>query len=343
MPSKPEETAFMTLNPLIVFTERGLYCPPGDFYIDPCKSVEHAVITHAHGDHLYKGSRQYYCSDSSLSLVQCRLPKKASITSHPYGETFFLNGVQVSFHPAGHILGSAQIRVEYNNQVWVVSGDYKRTPDPSCEPFEVVPCDVFITETTFARPVYRWEKNSNVVKEIFDWWQENGHRGQASILFCYALGKAQRILAELARHTDKPVLVHDKFLPLIQCYRDSGIHLIETRHVDEKGWNASYEGELILAPPWVLKSGWANRYYPYETAFASGWMQGQQSGYWGWQYDKGFVMSDHADWDELVQTITETGAKQVYTMPGSGRLLIQHLKQEFGISAHPVKRLKPAS
>jgi putative mRNA 3-end processing factor len=329
----------MTL--LIVYTPSGLYCPAGDFYIDPCRSVPHAIITHAHGDHLYRGSQHYYCSHASLALVKCRLSKKAHIQSFGYGDPFKMGDASVSFHPAGHILGSSQIRIEAHHQVWVISGDYKRTPDPSCEVFEVVPCDVFITETTFARPCYQWGPTDEVMDEVWAWWQQNNRTGQASLLYCYALGKAQRILAELVSRTDKQVWVHPSFEPLISCYREAGIRMSPTQVVSEESVLAgSFAGELILTPPWTMKKGWQEHFSPYETAFTSGWMQGQQSRYWGWQYDQGFVLSDHADWNELLQTILETGAQRVYTMPGSGRLLSQHLKQEFGIVAKPVTQLK---
>jgi putative mRNA 3-end processing factor len=323
------------MTPLVVYTDKGLYCPLGDFYIDPSEPVEHAVITHAHGDHLYKGSKQYYCTESSLSLVQSRLKQENNITVYPYSQPFSLKDTVVSFHSAGHILGSAQIRIEAENQTWVVSGDYKRTIDPSCESFEVVSCDVFITETTFARPCYRWDKGDQVFLELLDWWRFNKTNHKTSILYCYSLGKLQRILAELSRHTDEAVYIHKTMHSMINCYRQAGISMLETLPLE----SASRENQLIFAPPGTFKSGWMEKFAPYETAFASGWMQ--DSYYRQLRYDTVFVISDHADWDDLVRTIRETGAKKFYTMPGSGRLLIKHLQQEYGIEGKPVKHLKP--
>jgi putative mRNA 3-end processing factor len=196
------------LTDLITLTPEGLYCPVGDFHVDPWRPVERALITHAHGDHARRGSHRYHAPGSGLGLLRRRLGPEAIIDGHGFGEPLAFGGARVSFHPAGHVLGSAQIRIEAEGEVWVISGDYKRDPDPSCEPYEVVPCDVFITEATFALPIYRWDPVDRVIDALLGWWNANAAAGRASVLFCYALGKAQRVLAEIGRRTDRPVFVH---------------------------------------------------------------------------------------------------------------------------------------
>jgi putative mRNA 3-end processing factor len=213
---------FSTSNPLVTWTERGLYCSEGDFYIDPHRTVDQAVVTHAHSDHARKGSRNYYCESSGVGLLKVRLGKKIQVQGIPYKEPFLLGGVSLSFHSAGHILGSAQVRIQKGGEVWVVSGDYKRELDPSCEPFEVVTCDTFITEATFGTPKYIWNKNQDYGKQIYDWWKQNSTKGRNSILFGYSLGKAQRILALLAPYMDRPVVIYETLVELTDCYRKVG-------------------------------------------------------------------------------------------------------------------------
>jgi putative mRNA 3-end processing factor len=226
-------------------------------------------------------------------------------------------------------------------EVWVVSGDYKRDPDPSCEPFEVVPCGTFITEATFGTPRYVWDRNSNHGKVIHDWWLKNASEGRNSLLFGYSLGKAQRILAELAPHAAKPVLIHSSVAELTRCYRAEGRRLASAVELDcltTETSSINLQGELILAPPSILKSEWFSRLGDFQTAFASGWMQGNSYSYSG-GYDHGFVMSDHADWESLNRTIDETGARRVFVQHRSGAL-IRHLRQR-GVEAYPESDLKP--
>ena len=208
----------MDSNDLVTATSNGLYCAPGDFYIDPWKAVENAVITHAHGDHLRAGSQRYYAAAPGAEVVRHRLPPDTLLEPVAYGRTIEFGAVRVSFHPAGHILGSAQIKIEHQDRVWVVSGDYKRDADPTCEPFAAVPCDVFVSEATFALPAYRWAETAVVAGEILEWWRRNRERGVASVLFAYALGKAQRILAELALRSDDAVEVHGADASLVDIY-----------------------------------------------------------------------------------------------------------------------------
>lgn len=322
--------------PLITWTDKGLFCAAGGFYIDPHRAVDVAVITHAHSDHARRGSKQYICVRSGIGLLQTRLGKKVTVTGYGYRERFVLGDVTVSFHSAGHILGSAQVRVQRGTEVWVASGDYKRDADPSCDPFESVPCNTFITEATFGTPRFVWEKNLEHGRMIHDWWMDTGERGDNCLLFGYSLGKAQRILAELASHAKKPVLIHDSIHELTECYRREGRKIAPTKLIRERLDDPTpLRGELILAPPSVLTEGWAHRLGNYQTAFASGWMQG--GGFGRNRYDRGFIMSDHADWNDLNRTIEESGARRVYVQHRDG-VLIRHLKKK-GLEAFSIDEL----
>ncbi|MBC7794645.1 MAG: ligase-associated DNA damage response exonuclease [Clostridia bacterium] len=247
------------------------------------------------------------------------------------GEKIRVGDVDVSFHPAGHVLGSSQIRVEHEGNVWVCSGDYKRDDDPTCAPFEVVPCDTFISEATFALPIYTWSSGADTARDILAWWDSNVTAGRASVLFCYALGKAQRILGELALQTDRPVYVHGAVEPLVEAYREAGINMLPTIKVSEVAKGASFKGELILAPPSANGSTWMRRFGDYETAFASGWMRVRGSrrrrG-----HDRGFVLSDHADWKGLLSTIADTGARRVLATHGFKDVLARTCR-EAGLEA----------
>jgi putative mRNA 3-end processing factor len=297
-------------------TAAGLFCEAGGFHLDPSGAAALAVITHVHGDHLQLGSDRYLCAAPSVPFVRKRLGPETDVEGVPYGEPRRLGDVTISFHPAGHVLGSAQVRMERGGEVWVVSGDYKRAPDPTCAPFEIVPCDVFITEATFALPIYRWEEPEALIAEIFRWWNANREAGVASVLFCYAMGKAQRILAELAALTDRPVLVHGAVEGLVELYRAAGVRMLPTLKVSDTAKGRSFAGELILAPPSAGGSTWMRRFgATRQTAFASGWMRvrgtRRRKG-----FDRGFALSDHADWPALLRTVAETGARRVLVTHG---------------------------
>jgi len=322
--------------PLVTWTEKGLYCSRGDFYIDPHRKVDMAIITHAHSDHARRGHKKYICEKSGEELLRTRIGKNIDVDTYVYGETFSFGPVKVSLHSAGHILGSAQVRIECDGEVWVASGDYKRDRDPSCAPFESVPCDTFITEATFGTPKFVWQKNLNHGEMISKWWIENEKQGRNSILFGYSLGKAQRILAELYPYAHKPVLIHGTIDELTNCYRRQNINISGTKllmeSIKELIFDQTLQGELILAPPSILSESWIHHLGEYQTAFASGWMQGSSR-----RYDKGFVMSDHADWNDLNQTIKESGAKKVYVQHRDG-VLIRHLRRE-GLEAYSIEDL----
>jgi putative mRNA 3-end processing factor len=310
---------------LVTSTPVGLFCAAGGFHVDPWGAAETAVITHVHGDHLHFGSRRYICTEPSLPFLRRRLGADVEAVGIPYGERRELGGTLVSFHPAGHVLGSAQIRIEAGGEVWVVSGDYKRRPDSTCAPFEPVPCDVFITEATFGLPIYRWDEPRLLVADIHAWWERNREAGVASVLLCYAMGKAQRILAELTAFTDREVLAHGAVDGLAELYRQAGVKLLPTRRVADTEKGRSFAGELVLAPPSAAGSTWMRRFAPrYETGFASGWMRvrgtRRRKG-----FDRGFALSDHADWPDLLRTIEETGARRVLVTHGYADELARYL------------------
>lgn len=316
-------------------TEEGLYCPSGNFHIDPKRAVENAVLTHAHSDHARRGSKQYYCVDQSEALLRVRLGKKINITSVPYRETLYFNDVAVSFHPAGHILGSAQIRIQFPNQVWVVSGDFKRAADPTCDAFEPLICDVFISEATFGSPRFVWDKQTETARAIYDWWQKNRAMNYNSVLYAYSLGKAQRVLGELAKHTEELIYCHPATEKLNACYREWNINLGNTRCLSTV--ETTLEGQLLIVPQGFMKNEMSSCLgQRYKTAFASGWMVNQSD----YHYQKGFVMSDHADWNDLLTTILETRATRIYVQHRGHGALVRKLRS-LGLKAYSDQALFP--
>ncbi len=322
--------------PLITVRPEGLYCELGDFFIDPWRAVDTALITHAHADHARSGSHRYVATHISEGILKKRLGSQIQLQGVEYGAPLKFGNTWVSFHAAGHVLGSAQIRVEYKDEVWVVSGDYKRCADPSCAPFEVVPCHTFITEATFGLPIYTWQPGATTVKQIYDWWQSD--RDRPSLLFCYAFGKAQRILAELTQFTDQPVYLHGAIHGLTEIYRMAGVNMLPTLSTADKPHSQKFKGDLILAPPSAHRSSWMKRFSQPQTAFASGWMAvrgaRRRRG-----YERGFVLSDHADWQGLVQTVCQTGANQIYVTHGQSEALARYLTEQHGLEAMPLKTL----
>ena len=309
---------------MLTETAAGLYCAAGDFYIDPWAPVARAVITHAHGDHARAGSAAYLCADACAPLLQRRLWGSPSIESLHYGTPTTIGGVRVSFHPAGHIRGSSQVRIEGPAGVWIVTGDFKRAADPTCDPFEPLRCDTFVTESTFGLPIYCWDPTESVMRSIVSWWDDNRARGLASVLFCYTLGKAQRVLAELAQFTDRRVLVHGMMLAMIDAYRAAGVAMLPTEHLVERPRGSSCAGELVLAPLSARGTPWMRRLGELSDGFASGLMRvrgvRRQRG-----FDRGFVLSDHADWPALIETVAETGASRVLATHGHPEPLARFL------------------
>ena len=289
-----------------------------------------AVITHGHGDHARAGMGCYHVAVEGLPILRWRLGEQ-DYRVHALGERVRIGGALVSFHPAGHVLGSTQVRIEAGGEVWVASGDYKRDPDPTCLPFEVVSCDVFITESTFGLPIYRWPPASAVAAEIEAWRAECEANGEVAILYSYALGKAQRVLAELAPFLDAPVLLHGAIASGVEVYRGCGIELPPTEPVSELARGADFAGRLVLAPPSAAGSAWMRRFRRAQTGFASGWMRirGNRRRR---NYDRGFVVSDHADWPDLMRTVRETGATRVIATHGNTDAIVRKLCED-GIDA----------
>jgi putative mRNA 3-end processing factor len=318
-------------TPLLRLDDRGLFCEAGGFHVDPWRPVERAVISHAHGDHARPGSAAYLAAAPGVPLLQRRLGEDARIEGVPYGRKVRIGEVDVSFHPAGHVLGSAQIRVERDGEVWVFSGDYKRQADPTCEAFEPVRCHAFITEATFALPIYRWDEPAAVARSVLAWWDEGRAQERASVLFAYSLGKAQRLLAELALLTDRAVWTHGAVEALTEAYRQAGVRMLPTRPVAEKRRGESFAGELVIAPPSAAGSTWMRRFGAASTGFASGWMRVRGTRRRR-AVDRGFALSDHADWPELLRTVGETGAERVLTTHGYAEPLARFLR-EHGLEA----------
>jgi putative mRNA 3-end processing factor len=312
---------------LLQVTDRGLTCEAGGFSVDPWQPVERAVITHAHGDHARPGSRRYLCAARGVAVLRRRLGEDADIEGLPWGEPRTLGDVTVSFHPAGHVLGSAQVRIECRGEVWGISGDYKRQPDPTCEPFEPFACHTFVTEATFALPIYRWPATAGAIEDVETWWARNRDAGRSSVLYAYALGKAQRVLAELGARSDREIVVHGAVEAMNAVYRAAGVAQAPTRTLTEAPRRGAREtGVLALAPPSARGTPWTLRFGAHEEGFASGWMRvrGQRRRR---SYDRGFVISDHADWPALLDTIAATGASRVLVTHGDGDALVRLLRE----------------
>lgn len=298
---------------LLEFTDKGIFCPPANIYIDPWKPVSHALITHGHSDHSRWGHQYYMCTESAKPVIRQRLgPIK--IETVKFGERRNIRGVNFTFFPAGHIVGSAQIRVEYKGEIWVVSGDYKLEDDGISEAFEPVRCQHFITECTFGLPVYKWQPQEVVFQEINEWWKKNQAEGKVSVLSAYALGKAQRLL----RHLDTSIgriYTHGAIENTNEVIRAQGIRLPDTIRVTQAIARKDFAGQMVLATPSALGSPWIKRFGTSSLGIASGWMR-LRGARRRRAADRGFVLSDHADWDGLNQAIADTGAEKIYVTHG---------------------------
>jgi putative mRNA 3-end processing factor len=310
---------------LIASSDRGLSCAAGDFHIDPWRPVQRAVITHAHSDHARFGSEVYVCHRDTAPILRKRLGDVAIETAE-YGETLRRNGVEISFHPAGHVLGSAQVRVGLKGETWVASGDYKLESDGVSCAFEPVRCHAFITESTFGLPIYRWRKQPEIFAAIDAWRRENIARGRASVLFAYALGKAQRVLA----HVDPalgPIVCHGAVEAINALHREAGVALPATRLATEIEHKRDFTRALVVAPPSAAGSAWLKRFGDYSDALASGWMQ-VRGNRRRRALDRGFALSDHADWSGLIAAIEATGAERVLVTHGYTEPLSRYLREK---------------
>ena len=319
---------------LISFTDKGLYCAAGDFYIDPWQPVDRAVITHAHSDHARTGSHHYLAHTESYHLLKARLGQDISLQTLEYGTSLKIGAATVSLHPAGHIIGSAQVRVEHQGEVWVVSGDYKTEDDGISVPFEPVKCHTFITESTFGLPVYQWKPQKELMSDIYEWILNNQSAGRSSILSAYSLGKAQRLVSGLQQY-ELPFYMHGAVYNMhetVRKFRD----LPEATYLNAEIPREEARKGIIIVPPSAIGTPWMKRWAPYSLGVCSGWMQvrGAQRRR---NADAGFVLSDHADWPGLLQAITDTGAETVYATHGFSATLARYLREEKGLKADIVK------
>lgn len=319
---------------LLEFTDHGIYCPQADCYIDPWRHVRKALITHAHSDHARPGHTQYIATKESIPILKYRLGSFNNIQGMSYGETTIINGVKVSFHPAGHIIGSAQIRLEYKGEVWVVSGDYKLEKDGISTPFEPVKCHTFITESTFGLPAFRWQKQQLIFDDINAWWQENTAKGIVSIIAAYSLGKAQRIINNLDTSIGD-IYTHGAIENTHDVLRSQGFDILNGKKIDNAIIPKSFAGSLVLAPPSALGSAWTKRFGQYEEAVVSGWMavRGIRRRR---NVERGFVLSDHADWEGLNTAVKETGAQNIFVTHGYSEIFARWLSEQ-GFNAAIVK------
>jgi putative mRNA 3-end processing factor len=319
--------------PLIEFTDKGLFCRAGGFYIDPWKPVDRAVITHAHSDHARWGSKYYLCHTQCKPLLQMRLGNN-NYQSAEWEEKIYLNNVQLSLHPAGHMIGSSQVRVECNGEVWVVSGDYKTEDDGLSGKFEPVQCNVFITESTFGLPIYNWKPQAEIFQNIKDWVCKNQELGKTSVFIAYTLGKAQRLLQCLPE-TGLPIYVHGAIWNAHQVIVNSGFPLPDVNRIAYETPRDAYLRNIIIAPPGAEGSPWMRRFYPYAVGICSGWMQVRGT-VRRKNADAGFALSDHADWKGLLQTVKATRAEKVFVTHGYQAVFSRYLN-EIGIAAAEVK------
>jgi putative mRNA 3-end processing factor len=316
---------------LVTVTEDGLYCPVGQFHLDPWNAVPRAVVTHAHADHARWGCGHYLAAEPGRYLLRTRLGEKADIETLPYGESVDHHGVRISFHPAGHVLGSSQIRLEYRGEIWVVSGDYKLDADPTCAAFEPVRCQTFISESTFGLPIYRWLSPTELFADINAWWRANQASGKTSIVFAYALGKAQRVMAGVDAAIGS-IYTHGAVEKVTRAYRESGIALPVTIPVSEavegrgKSKSRPWAGGLVIAPPSAAGSPWMRKFEPASEAIASGWMR-VRGARRRKAVDRGFVLSDHADWPGMLKAIRESEATRVLLTHGFASVLARHLRE----------------
>jgi putative mRNA 3-end processing factor len=303
----------MARDPVLTFTDRGIYCPAGDFYIDPWRPVDRAVITHGHSDHARPGMGRYLSTDRAAPVIRHRLGD-IGIETEAYGAVRRVGGASVSFHPAGHVPGSAQVRVEVGGEVWVVSGDYKVEPDGVSEPWAPVRCDAFVSECTFGLPVFRWRPQGEVMADVNRWWQANRDAGRVSVIGAYALGKAQRVLANVDAGIGA-ILTHGAVEEVCAILRAQGYALPPTIRVTGDMGAKTHSGALVIAPPGASAGPWARRFGDFAEATASGWMAlrgiRRRRG-----AETGIVLSDHADWPGLNAAIRATGAERVFVTHG---------------------------
>ena len=317
---------------LIKFTDKGLFCPQGNFYIDPWKPVERAVITHAHSDHARAGSNYYLCHHFTKPILQLRLGPHHYETAG-WNEPVFINGVSVTFFPAGHIIGSAQVRLEYKGAVWVFTGDFKTEDDGISTAYEPVKCHYFITECTFGLPIYKWRPQQEIFDDMKTWIADNHAAGRSSVFIAYSLGKAQRILKPLAE-TGLPMYAHGAVYNVHRALQDAGWKLPDLKRITPETTKEELKSCIVIAPSGAEGSSWIKRFSPYAVGICSGWMQ-VRGNVRRKNADAGFALSDHADWEGLISAVKATGAQKVFATHGFQSAFSRYLNEN-GIEAAEV-------
>jgi putative mRNA 3-end processing factor len=313
------------MNSFLQLTTAGLYCIPGDFYVDPTRPVDRAVVTHAHSDHARWGCKRYLAVQSSELLLRMRMSPDAEFHFLLYGQELTIGGVSIRFHPAGHILGSAQVRLEYRGQIALITGDYKLGSDPTCEAWEPVPCHIMVTESTFGLPIYRWQDQQIIVDSINQWWKDSRDEGKCCLLFGYAVGKSQRLLAGLDPSIGK-IYCHGAVENGNEAYRKSGVSLPKTTYVGSIEGKHDWRGSMIVAVPSAHGTPWTKKFGRCSTAMASGWMavRGARRRR---SVDRGFVMSDHVDWPSLLTAIDSCNPETVWVTHGYSTTVARFLNE----------------
>jgi putative mRNA 3-end processing factor len=319
---------------ILKYTKQGLYCPQADVYIDPWGKVDKAVITHGHSDHARLGPKKYLAHRITVPIIKQRLGSGINVKAVEYGEVLSVNGVKISLHPAGHIPGSAQVRMEHKGEVAVVSGDYKLVNDGFTTPFEVVKCNTFVTESTFGLPIYKWKSQKELSLDINKWWKRNKEKGFASVLCGYSLGKAQRIIYNLDKKIGK-IFTHGAVQRVNELLINEGMPLPKTELVTKETPKTKFAGAMIIAPPSAMGTPWLNKFDPYSLGYASGWMNVRGAKRWQ-AIDIGFPVSDHADWPDLNEAIKQTGAETVYVTHGFTAVFVRWLREQ-GMDAYELK------
>jgi putative mRNA 3-end processing factor len=322
---------------LLELTPSGLYCPQADIFIDPWRPVDKAVITHAHSDHARWGMKHYLSHHHSAEVMKLRLGQEISLETMDYGESLDINGVSLSLHPAGHIPGSAQVRLEYKGKTVVISGDYKTEDDGLSQPFEPIKCHEFVSECTFGMPIYKWQSQKEIFTSINAWWKQNASLGRNSVLFAYSLGKGQRIINHLDLSIGE-VFAHGAIWNTNQALLANGVKVTDIPKVTQEIPKSRFRGTMIIAPPSAMGSPWMKQFSPYQTGICSGWMniRGARRRR---AADAGFVLSDHADWEGLISAIKATEAEKVYLTHGSTAVFGRYLEEVEKIHAVELKTL----
>lgn len=321
------------MTSLFSSTPEGIYCPAGNFYLDPWMPVDYAVITHGHADHARPGMGKYLCHKHSIPILKLRIGNDINIQGLDYGEPLNINGVTLSLHPAGHITGSAQVRIEYKGNVLVYTGDYKIQDDGLSAPFELVKCHELITESTFALPVYNWLPVEEMEQKIQQWVLSNKEQAMTSVLVGYSLGKAQRIMK--AVQGIGKIYVHSSIGKTNEAMTSVGIKLPAYEVLDFTGNMKPVRGEIVVVPPALMDSNMIRRVPDRLVAYCSGWMQVRGARRWR-AADAGFAISDHADWKGLTDVVKNSGAEKVYITHGQVDVFSKYLN-ETGINAVPLQ------